>query len=278
MFARCRHLYSLPQRIRVSHRATFTSKALTASLKSELLTALEANKWDATGQEVASVIQELQKVNPTANAATSPLAFGNFKQIDAINFPNQLGRDEDGNAMYTLGRVAWNVFQPIDLPVTLLNIHNIVSPAEEPGTYHYEFLINIRVSVANQLLHGVLLNQALCSPYDKKPERLNVTFRGGKLMPAEDATEQELSLWCDTFAKQSKEALPVAVRARKWVASKMFGLSDAELSDAQRGELQYTLKRSPRGYTDILYLDDEMRITQGNRKSVVIAVRQNQNE
>lgn len=52
-----------------------------------------------------------------------------------------------------------------------------------------------------------------------------------------------------------------------------FGFKGPADSQGPGGELSYEMKRSPKGSLDILYLDDEMRVTRGNRGALTIVSR-----
>ena len=255
--------------------ASFSTTA--DSLKTELLSKLSENAGSITADPVPSLIEELKKANPTKNAATSPLLLGNFKQMNASNFPNKLGLDNKGNAMYTLGRMSFNSFQPIDLPISVTETYNRVYKNEANDDIDkslcYDLLINLKINGDGNELFGAMLNQTTCSPSDKNAERLNVSFCGGKLMPAGDMNEDDLHSWCQVFGNQNAE-VSWKIKVQRWLGAKVFGLSIDKSDDTERGVLRYSLKKPPRGFVDIFYLDEEMRITQGNRKTIVVAMKQ----
>ena len=57
-----------------------------------------------------------------------------------------------------------------------------------------------------------------------------------------------------------------------WLLKRMMGL-EKPTGLAADNSMSYKMKKAPLGHLDILYLDDELRITRGNKGSVVIAER-----
>jgi hypothetical protein len=43
--------------------------------------------------------------------------------------------------------------------------------------------------------------------------------------------------------------------------------------DAETGRIEFQMKRSPKGALDILYLDEELRITKGQKETVLVCDR-----
>ena len=279
------------------YRSTFSRLNSVASLKSELIETLKED-GSATAGNTPTLIEELSKISPTKNPAKSPLLLGDFKQINMAEFNNRIGLDKEGNAMYTLGRMAFNSFQPYELPLSMLQVTNQIEPSDREKyddgsdcTCSYNLSISFSTKVpytepqpfanteelekidsTKTKINGMLLNNAICSPSSKKDSRLDVTFLGGQLMPAQDSSKVEQMLWLETFQKQDAPP-PFTVRMQKWVASLMLGMEDAKMIDFKKGIIEYKLRKPPRGYVDILYLDETMRITRGNGKTLVVAVR-----
>lgn len=63
--------------------------------------------------------------------------------------------------------------------------------------------------------------------------------------------------------------MPVCLRLTQ---RRLFGLRRAE-EVAADGTMTYEMPRAPEGYLDILFLDEDLRVTRGNRGSIVIAER-----
>ena len=57
-----------------------------------------------------------------------------------------------------------------------------------------------------------------------------------------------------------------------WLLKRMMGL-EKPTGMSTDGSLTYKMKKSPHGHLDVIFLDDELRITRGNKGTVVIAER-----
>ena len=54
----------------------------------------------------------------------------------------------------------------------------------------------------------------------------------------------------------------------------MFGLTPPQSMNTETGEISFTMKRSPKGSLEVLYLDEELRITKGEKGTVLVFERQ----
>ena len=50
----------------------------------------------------------------------------------------------------------------------------------------------------------------------------------------------------------------------------MFGLTPPQGMNTETGEISFTMKRSPKGRLEILFLDEELRITKGKKENILI--------
>ena len=53
----------------------------------------------------------------------------------------------------------------------------------------------------------------------------------------------------------------------------MFGLVPPQGMNLETGEISFTMKRSPKGRLEVLYLDEELRITRGERGTILACER-----
>jgi len=152
---------------------------------------------------------------------------------------------------------------------TLGPIGNPLKASEVEGTIEYEIQVPMSINIEDgPPMTAELLNFATCSA--ASDERLTVEFSGGVLQPTGECDREA---WRKTFgpalaAKPGKRA-----RLMDWLLGKMMGLvKPKEMSDGD--EMRYQMTKAPKGYLDVLYLDDELRITRGNRGSLVVCERQ----
>ena len=99
--------------------------------------------------------------------------------------------------------------------------------------------------------------------------RVGVKFTGGSLCPDSD---EECDAWVSTFGEAETYKPRKRQRLMNWLLKRMMGL-EKPTGMSTDGSMSYKMKKAPLGHLDILYLDDELRITRGNKGSVVIAER-----
>ncbi|WP_237265883.1 MULTISPECIES: PAP/fibrillin family protein [Nostocales] len=82
--------------------------------------------------------------------------------------------------------------------------------------------------------------------------------------------------WKAIFARQKQSA------KRTWKESLlsgfwklMFGIVSSGAMNSKTGAISFTMKRSPKGRLEILYLDEEMRITRGVERGTVLVCERN---
>ena len=264
--------------------------------KQHLRDVLAANYFNTKNEEVAEAVESLSKLwKSDANAtipaapAKSDLILGDWRILSAPDFPDRIVTEGEPNKFqYTLGRVAFNIFEPKKAIVTMLHptIVNSVhrynneqkeedgQKEQEEGKATYNIVNKIIIHTENGDLPAELYLEGYCYPTPQNDERLTVGFTGGTLRKSakEDADyakdEKLQTLWEDTFgniySKADKERgyLDSVMRWMMKFMLKMTMPTDESMS--------YEMKRVMHGYLDCLFLDEEMRITRGNRGSVVI--------
>ena len=150
-------------------------------------------------------------------------------------------------------------------------------------TYTNEVLVHLATPTAK--LPATLTNYGMC--FTQSPTRLGVKFTSGTLTPRFDLSNPDnetlISLWKDIFdcaiAKEAGEQSYLS-QFRSWtmqgLMKVMMGLEPpVDTSDYTQ---TYTIKRPYVGYLDILYLDEDLRITRGNRGTVVVVERVKEDE
>ncbi|CAB9519540.1 PAP_fibrillin [Seminavis robusta] len=272
-----------------------------ATAKANLKALLAKHDRSAKHPEVEKAIEELSALNPTKDAAMSPFLEGSFVSLTRPEFPGRL-KQEPGKEhldQYTLGRMSFNIFQPGKLVCTVNSTQNdlILAPAKqeesdkenqnndssdgESRTYTYPLSTNIIIHTEKGDFPACLRMEALCSS-DKQPKnRLGVTFVGGTLMPGEKVRSDPIQLdqWKEVFggAYEKAEAERSYISSfMQYLFKWMFQLStptDEQALASESCSVSFEMKRCPHGYLDVMYLDEDLRITRGNRGTVVIVER-----
>ena len=264
------------------------SSSQTEQLKAELKSLLRQHNGSTKHPEVVRVCQELSKQyssqSKTTNDFDEELFLGDFIALTCPNFPGRLPTNKDGDdsiVQYTLGRLSFKIFQPNSLVCTLRSVRNPVSKCLQNDSsggraYQYPLILDITIHTPGGDLDAMLINKAIATPHDSLKGRLNVKFSGGTLMPSRHVKEdpQKWKLWKATFehayetAHQQRSYLG---RMVQYVIQMVLGLT---LPDDDDSAFSFDMKRSPTGHLDVLYLDEDLRITKGNRGTLVVVERQ----
>lgn len=263
-----------------------TTSCKADTLKAQLKSLLEKYNGCTKNDEVTEVIEELSKLNPTVkNCSTLPLFTGDFFALTSPNFPGRLPtkEGEEDVIQYTLGRMSFNIFQPKELVCTLRGVRNLVYKNEEPDekgrqTFDYKLILDITIHTADGDLPATLVNDAYTYENPDVNNRLMVSFTGGTLMPATEvkSSPEKLDLWATTFKdayKDAEEQRSYLGRVLMYILQLLMGLTLPTDDSALASTFHFDMKRSPVGYMDLLYLDEEFRITKGNRGTIVVVER-----
>jgi len=240
------------------------------ALKGDLREALMAHDGDPCHPAVADIIGNLATINPTpAPTQNSQLLNGNWQLISAPIFPDGQ-RLADGTYSYTLGRLAFNMFQPQDLTVVIQQIFQPVLPTEEPMQCTHDIVVDFAIAHPNTPpLRGTVRNLGICKP--ASDTALQVQFTGGVLEPAADT---DLHQWKAIFEHPKAAPRP---SMKDWFQNQflkvMFGLVPPTRMEADTGRVEFQMRRSPKGSLTILYLDEDLRITRGQRETILVCER-----
>ncbi|MEO0825067.1 MAG: PAP/fibrillin family protein [Cyanobacteria bacterium J06635_15] len=239
--------------------------------KQALREALAAHGGDPHNPVVMTAIAHLATLNPTpAPAHNTDLLDGNWRLISAPSFPDGEQR-ADGTYVYTLGRLAFNMFQPKDLKVLINQVSQPVFPIDAGVQRTHDIVVDF--STLNEEvspLRGVVRNLGICEP--SSDTALRVWFTGGVLEPA---TGQDLQEWQSIFGDPTAPSRSSSLG--EWFQGLflkiMFGLVPPEGMATDTGRVEFQMTRSPKGILTLLYLDDELRITQGQKETVLVCER-----
>eukprot|EP00965_Chrysotila_dentata_P182432 6023830-Pleurochrysis_carterae.AAC.2 len=210
-----------------------------------------------------------------ADSHTLPFAVGtgNWRQINAPEYPDGLGRDEGtGEFRYTLGRLSFNIFEPKDLVCNIGATLNPLSAVEGSEEIDYKITVPLSFEASGKRVRGELVNTASCAA--ESDERVCVRFTGGTLRCVDTA---DIDAWKAMFGKGEAEEeaaskLGWRKRVTTWLLNRLLGLQPPGPMD-EDGSMSYSMSRSPKGFLEVLFVDDELRITRGNKGSLVIAER-----
>mmetsp|Transcript_13731 Transcript_13731/g.41535 ORF Transcript_13731/g.41535 Transcript_13731/m.41535 type:complete len:442 (-) Transcript_13731:303-1628(-) len=271
--------------------------------KNELLDALEANDGEprsAAVQEASSRLARearfLQKEDAPARRAT-----GTWKALTRAHFPgggksSESLRGGSANYEYTLGRMSFGLFAPRDAVVRVDACYNMVRPLdlfETPRSVPdavssrsdiRKYNIKVRFTVVDSRargLKGTITTYGYCAPSlkaaDDAAHRLDCWFVAGDLAPDSFRCDDDATRWADLFGKQAAEDhlhRGFVTRATLWFVSIALGIR-VDPVQKTRGYQSYVVQRPVTGHVDVLYSDDDLRVTRGNRNSLVVLRRVN---
>ncbi len=241
-----------------------------ADAKATLKTALQTYHGNTKHPAVSGAIAHLASLSPEAVATRSPLLVDDqWLLISAPSFPGGVLND-DGTYGYTLGRLAFNMFCPLDLQLVIDRVMQPVVPV--PGSVQLTHDIHVTFTLRDArfpVLQGMVQNLGVCEPFTDGT--LAVEFTGGKLLPVANTDRHQ---WQTLFGNPRRQ-WPTGVKAglSTLMLKLLFGLVPPQQMDAATGELQFAMTRSPRGQLEIRYLDQDLRITQGERGTVLVCER-----
>jgi hypothetical protein len=261
-------------------------------LKAKLKSLLAKYNGCTKNNKIVNVVNRLAELNPTTkNCVQSDCFEGEFYTLTSPTFPGRLKaitKDQEDIVQYTLGRISFNIFQPNKLVCTLRSVRNpvhlrTVQNKDGRRTFSYHLMLDITIHTPDGGdLPATIINEAYCYEHPDVNNRLMVTFTGGTLMPCHEIVNDttRLKLWETTFHgayQKADEERSYLGWFFHYFLKLLLGLtfpSDHNIqNDILKNSFHFDMKRSPTGHVDILYLDEDLRITRGNRGTIVIAER-----
>jgi len=212
--------------------------------------------------------------NCSSAPARSKLRYGNnWKTLSAPEWPDCIkDPDAPNEYRYTLGRMSFNMFEPKSTIVTLNYVKNIVEKIDDEFDT-YTIVSNITVHAANGVkLPATMKIYGKCHP--QTDDRTSVVFYSGELVKGGEVdTDDSLrKVWHQTFDGQYKKA----AKKTGYISRILMGLFSmvVQLTWPTDEQARFEMKRPPKGWLDILYLDEDMRITRGNKGTIVVVVKE----
>lgn len=265
----------------------------TTYLKEELLALLAESHGSTKDEKITDIITKLSERNPCKKGSSLlDLLPGDCRTVTIPHYPGRIKAEDESVFQYTLGRLSFNIFQPNELVCTVTAIrnqvqllHNVpdsldVKQGDNTAVFSYNIICDLIIHTPDGDLEANLINEGFCRQSEDRDNRMKVTFKGGTLVPSSSTCDNDrlLALWKKTFAN----AYEIANKRRSllgWVylfCLKLFlGLvlpTDYQNFGSTRHEnaFNFEINRAPKGFIDVLYLDDHMRITKGNRGTITV--------
>ena len=261
-------------------------------LKDELLALLSATNGCTKDKNIVDIISKLSERNPCRKGFSELNHFpGEYRLLTIPHYPGRIKTTDEKVVQYSLGRLSFNIFQPKELICTVKSVRNSVHLQQNvpklmgsgnTAVFSYHVICELVIHTPDGDLEATLINKGFCRESEDRDRRVKVTFTGGTLVPSYDTCHNDIMfvLWKKTFAN----AYENAKKERTFVGwiyllcLKLFlGLvlpTDPQNFGSSRHEnaFHFEMNRPPKGFIDVLYLDDDMRITKGNRGTVTVAL------
>jgi hypothetical protein len=233
--------------------------------KQALLRVLAEHQGDAKAALVQPAIARLVDLSDhTAPAEAAELA-GNWRLLSAPNFPDGQ-QTASGKWQYTLGRLAFDMFRPQDLPVQLTEVFQEIQPLPDGSQQTHNIVVHFQATRAGlPPVQGVVRNLGVCQPAD--PTALQVQFTGGVLEPAPNT---DADAWQQVLHSTKQTSASLRDRCQQLALKLIFGLGKPQTIDPQTGRAEFAMPRSPKGRLNILYLDDTLRIMQSQKEQTLM--------
>ena len=249
---------------------TDSTVAQRETAKADLIKALATHNGDTKNVIVAEAIAKLAALNPTSSPAENQeLLEGNWILINAPNFPGRL-EDPDYEYVYTLGRLAFNKFEPVNLRVAIERVSQPVFATSNENEYSHDIVVEFKIIDQEfPKIQGIVKNLAVCSPIT--PNTVEVRFTGGELSPLPNQDPEQIKQWLNLFGRIPKTSqVALLDRLKFWFVQTMFGMGRVSAINTETGKKSFAIKKSPKGQLKLLYLDEDLRITKGNQETVLV--------
>jgi len=250
---------------------------MSSTLREEFLTLLEEQKGDWRDEAVMAKLAELEQSNPTPAAAfTGDHLDAEWLQVSSpdYNYGNK------GSTEYTLGQLSFNMYEPSDMKMRIDRTTQIVAPVNT-STDIRTWDISMKLTCVDDRYPPFKVEMKTFGQIkpskdkDGQDRRLEVWFTGGHLQPGPESDAATKEKWQEMVGTaQKSKGFDIGGMLRNAFLKLAMGLRPPEGAD-ESGRITFEMNRPPHGYTDILYMDDRLRVTKGNRGSIVVATRDN---
>lgn len=188
-----------------------------------------------------------------ARYSQNPVYDGDWENVNTPAFQGRLGLTPDGLPLYTIGRLTFNQIPSAkDVVCTVEKMIQRVHPYSEIPAQVPESLqatldkyphqlrsnqIDTLFHVPDSPIRGILRMEGYTLPNEEEPNKYDTWFLGGRCLPQEGVSFEE---WAKLFA----------------------------------GKLEYSLSSPMVAYQTVIYLDETLRVSVGNRGTVMIVQRE----
>ena len=259
------------------------------------------------GQEVDTrrMPQQQQHHDNLFASAAADSIDGMWLTLSKPNFFGNLGQNDNGDPMYTLGRMSFDMFSPTNLICSLQGNFNrieIVSGEDrkamleavpkklreevESGktvlrTYHVVTAFTIESPMAAfpnapnkdviRPIKGIMTTYGYSLPDPDVPNRHSIWFTGGRIEPNNDVSD--VLSWKKFFTLHPPKH-SFTEKAKLLAVKLLMGATIPEEVDPEDGSMNYVFTRPLGGhgmaYVDVIFMDESLRIVRGQRGTIFV--------
>jgi hypothetical protein len=289
-----------------SPRNSSTEDSDIDDLRRSIIAELTLAKGDTTTPKFASLLLALHtyhlQIDPSEHGSPHN---GEWRLISGPSYHECEGANDSGQAMYTLGRMSFDMFRPSDLKCSMGRIMNLIDdlPAESGaeelpfslrmirqsnphicGLKRYDIITELFIEVDDDLykLHklrsrrvpAILTTRGYCMIDGRCPDHLSIWFSSGSLTRGELVDVED---WRQIFEQDSSSTNSGKLQSKAETIARRVFLGAESFSDNE-GNLHFKLHRpiggSNKVFVDTIYADDSLRILRGNHGSILVFERE----
>lgn len=262
--------------------------------------ALYSSKRDVESQKVKGAMMKLcaTYINADVRKSTSNYFDGDWLMESAPSFSNKKGYNENGDAVYLMGRMTFNMIQPgsilCSIQKTTQHVHKL---SKYPSNIDEEGKIILPPFIPTKLLEevnaksdevrtfttciyftveeeeykglkGMIRMEGYMIQNSDDGNNFDVWFTGGKCFALKG---QNVDKWKALFGTKSPD-LSYMEQFQLWIAKIIMG-AEPSTGLLEDDSLSFSMKKPIAGSQKVTYLDETTRITVGNRGTIVVTSR-----
>ena len=294
--------------------------------RDDILRVLAINDGDAESDDFKTKVDPLEKffrgneidtrtmpehphhVALASSVSTSPAPEsinGMWLTLSKPNYFGKIGENDNGDPLYTLGRMSFDMFSPTNLVCSLQGNFNQVEIVNEDDrkamleripkklreevesgkttlrTYHVITAFTIEPSSALypnapnkdviRPIKGIMTTYGYSLPDPNTPNRHSIWFTGGRIEPNNDISD--VLTWKNFFTIHPPKHT-FGEKAKLLAVKLLMGATTPTEVDPEDGSMNYVFTRPLGGhgmaYIDVIYLDQSLRIVRGQRGTTFV--------
>jgi hypothetical protein len=282
------------------------------SARDSVLHALAVTRGDVDSDKFKKTLDPLLKYfssseeKPRSPITTDLSVDGMWLQLSKPTYFGCLGENDRGDPLYTLGRMAFDMYSPTNLICSLQGNFNPVEILDEEQRKHmlefvpkalreevesgktvlrtYHIITAFTIEPGHELaaypnapnkdvfrsIKGIMTTYGYSLPDPKTADRHSIWFTGGSMEPNSDPAD--VVRWKKLFTLHPPKHT-FGEKAKLLAVKLLMGATVPDGMD-ENGRMEFVFTRPLGGhgmaYVDVVYLDDTLRIVRGHRGTIMV--------